>query len=350
MDLSMPDNLAAQLTAEATAASAPAPGAAPVMTPATTQPAAPPPAAAPPAPAPAAPAAPAAAAPTAEEEVPGARTDENGQKWVPVSALVQTRQELKGQLRDTKAMLDNTQRTLEAAMKAGGQPAAAAAAAAAPTDEKNPHDKNLNPLEHTQWELEKANRRLAAIEDTQTKTQQTSVAQQNLQKAQSTYIEAHNDFVTKNPTYKPAYDFVTEKLVSVHEALGHPRKTAIEMAAQMEWNTVVDAVTRNLNPMQVLWNMALKLGFNPTAAGAVAAGSAAPAPATPPAGQSPADRIKFASEAAQAALTLSGIPGGQPAGAVASLQALATMDKDTFAAAFAGPDGDAKWTKAMMGA
>jgi len=92
-------------------------------------------------------------------------------------------------------------------------------------------------------------------------------------------------------------------------------------------------VKRNENPFVVLENLAKTFGYVP--------GQQQQTTLTP------AQQLAKSQEAAQAAITLSGQPGGQPA--AASLQALVSMPKEQFAAAFAGDIDDAKWQKLAGG-
>lgn len=290
---------------------------------------------------PAAPA-PAAApsAPAATPQIdPEARVADDGKHYVPVETLITTRQTLKGQLADTKAVLDATQQQLQSAMallaKQGGaqaqQPAAAEPA-------KNPYDKNLNPIEHMQFELEQANARLEAVTSQLSARNQQEVAAQQLQQQQQVYVQHHNKFAQVNPGYQDAYKFLVDRLVGVHKAQGYDDTAAQQLALQVEWSTVTQAVNRNQDPCAVLWNMAKELGFQPQT------------PAAPGAqpGQSPLKAIKLAQDAASAATSLSGVPGSP--GTSVDMAALATMDKKEFDAFFANDPSGKKWEKMMLSA
>lgn len=289
-----------------------------------------------PAPAVAPPPAPAPApAPAPSEDPADAVLANDGKKYVPVATLVSERQTLKGQMNDLRATNEALQRTLDAAL-AGRQPPAAPAAPAAPA--VNPHDPNLNPIDHMKWENDSLKKEVEAIKADKVKAGELTQQQKAMQDAQQAYSEGHGAFTAKNPEYQKAYDWLVSKMIAMHkEGMGYPENVSVNMAHQLEWNTVVDALNKKQNPFMRLWNMSKSLGYVP----------AAPAPGAQPGARSVADQIKAASEAGDAAISLSGIPGGSPP--IASLQSLVTMSKEELSAKFANDPDGRLWQKLAGG-
>ena len=271
-----------------------------------------------------------------EDDDPRGVLANDGKKYLPVSVHVQERKTWQGQKADLEAVNAQLAAQLNASLAAlsrvpGAQPQQQPQQPEKPAT--NPHDKEMHPLDHMRWENEQLQARLAKIEGRTQEQETMTAAQRQLANQQQAYANAHATFTKNNPAFGQAYSFLMDKMVQVHMAMKHPENVAIQMANAVEWQTVTDAVKRNENPFVVLENLAKTFGYVP--------GQQQHTTLTP------AEQLAKSQEAAQAAITLSGQPGGQPA--AASLQALVSMPKEQFAAAFAGDIDDAKWQKLAGG-
>lgn len=297
----------------------------------------PPPPAAPPPPPPAAPPAPAPET-NAADDVDGSLQAQDGKKYVPVATFVEQRKALKGQVDDLKAMLDQANAQIGVLLKASAQ-TPASPPPPPPPPATNPHDKELEPLEHARWELNKANERLAALEGKSAQQDQLTLQQQTLQKQHQAYVKAHDAFVAKNPEYAEAYEFAVQQLVDYNiNVLGKDQTTAVAMASAAEWQIVTQAVSENKNPMERLWQMAKWRGFTPKAKTAAAA----------PPGETEAQKAARLAAAGAAAISLSSVPGST-ANIGPTAEALAGMSKEKFAAALADDADGEKWRKIAGG-
>lgn len=271
-----------------------------------------------------------------EDDDPRGVLASDGKKYLPVAVHVQERKAWQGQKADLEAVNQQLRQQYETAMAALARvvpPAQQQQQQKPEPPPTNPHDKEMHPLDHMRWENEQLQARLAKLEGHTQQNQQMTEQQQALHRQQQAYANAHATYAKNNPTFGPAYSFVMDKMVEVHKAMGHSEQVAIQMANAVEWQTVTDAVNRKQNPFVVLEQLAKTFGYVP--------GQQQQQTLTPE------QQLKKSQEAAAAAITLSGQPGG--GAAVASLQSLVAMPKEAFAAAFAGPDGDAKFEKLAMG-
>lgn len=296
-------------------------------------PAAPPP---PPPPAPASPPPPAAPAPKPDDDVEGSLQAQDGKKYVPVATFVEQRKALKGQVDDLKAMLDQANAQIGVLLRTSTAQAPASPPPPPPPPATNPHDKDLEPLEHARWELGKANERLAALEGRTAQQDQLTQQQQVLAQQHQAYIKAHDAFVSKNPEYAQAYEFAVQQLVDYHiNVLGQDQATAVASAANAEWQIVTQAVAENKNPFERLWQMAKWRGFTPK-------------PPQAPAGETEAQKTARLAAAGSAAISLSAVPGST-ANIGPTAEALAGLSKEKFAAALADDTDGEKWRKLAGG-
>lgn len=279
-------------------------------------------------------------APTGDDVVPGARKANDGKDYVPLASMLEER----GRAKDANAVAEQLRTEnatlLKALERAGVRQEEQKPAPVVVEAPKNPHDENLNPLDHAKWEAKQASERAASLEKRMNDEQAQRENAASMQRAHVAYQDAHKEFATKNDGYQKAYEFITGRMIAMNVAQGMSQRDATVQANHDEWGLVMKALQASKNPFQVIWGIAKSQGWTPELAAAQAGKD----------GKTAADlKVDQLRAAGDVALTLSDQPGGAPS--VHSLESLVSMPKESFAELFNAtndPTGE-KWRKIAGG-
>lgn len=259
-------------------------------------------------PAPSAPVAPENKAPAADPKA----TEKHDARTVPLATLIEER----NAARELRERLHRMEATWERLQKLATEPEPAPKAAVPEFD--------ADPAEHLKH----------GVEQTQKSVDQLRAEQQQMQQAfqyeafRSGYNSDFQAFKAQTPDYEAAALYVQKAREAELELLGVADPAQRAQSARQEWmQTAAAALARGQSPAALLYQYAQLRGYKPASA------SAAPANAA---------KLEAIAAGQAKAKSLSGAGGAAETGAV-SLEALANMDDEEFAAATQG----ANWRRLL---
>lgn len=268
------------------------------------------------------PAAPAAAEPPAPAQEPAADPDADEDKLVPHGALAEARAKARA-FREKLAEEQRERARLEGrleALMAGQKPAAEP-------------DKPVKFADDPMKAGSKLEEETAALKAKLDEIEQRDALRQHVSAMNQALIGAETSFKAASPDYEQAKMHARTSYFEELKMIGYDDNQAFNEVARKEQQIVNAAFQRGENPAETIYKLAKARGWT----------GAKPAPAVP----SPADKVATAAKGQEAAKSLSAAPGG--AAAELSVEALAGLSDEDFAAKFGGAKGDREFRKLFGG-
>lgn len=254
------------------------------------------------------------------EAAPELDPDADEDRLVPHGALAEarakaraSRQELAKE-REARARLEGR---LEALL-AGQKPA--------DPDAPKPVSLDENPVKYFDEKTKTLEDRVKAFEERE-------ALQQHVQALNQTLLGAESSFKAKSPDYDQAKIHARTSYFEELKAIGYDDETAFNTVVRREQQIVNNAIANGRDPAEVIYALSKTRGWT----------GAKPAPVAP----TPADKVALAAKGQEGAKSLGAAPGG--AAAELSVEALAGLNDEDFAAKFRGEKGEREFRRLFGG-